>query len=298
MAVGELFCLTAGDIPLDRGGLFKFGNFENRKGAAKPRPLCTPLGLFLSSARDSLFLFVDLCLYASVFSALRCADVVLFLHFLCGSLPARCLYSSILSALRCADVVLFLHFLCGSLLARCLYSSVLSALRYADVVLFLHFLYGSLPAKCLYASIFNVLRYADIISFLHFLCDSLLAKCPYSSILSALRVAISRFESQPASPRRPFTNRSTTATTTTQPSSAAPMAQNLPSSLPISHNQTTNQAATLSHNITTFTPSDTTPKHPPYKPQAAHKPPAVAQPGSWNSRPYKPRSTPYSAPYQ
>ena len=237
---GGIFRLTAGDIPLDRGGLFKFGNFENRKGAANPRPLCTPLGLFLSSARDSLFLFVDLCLYASVFSALRCADVVLFLHFLCDSLPARCLYSSVLSAPRCADVVLFLHFLCGSLSARCL----------------------------------------------------------YSSILSALCVAISRFESQPASPRRPFTNRSTTATTTSQPSSAAPMAQNLPSSLPISHNQTTNQAATLSHNITTFTPSDTTPKHPPYKPQAAHKPPAAAQPGSWISRPYKPRSTPYSAPYQ
>ncbi len=237
---GGIFRLTAGDIPLDRGGLFKFGNFENRKGAAKPRPLCTPLGLFLSSARDSLFLFVDLCLYASVFSALRCADVVLFLHFLCDSLPARCLYSSVLSAPRCADVVLFLHFLCGSLSARCL----------------------------------------------------------YSSILSALCVAISRFESQPASPRRPFTNRSTTATTTSQPSSAAPMAQNLPSSLPISHNQTTNQAATLSHNITTFTPSDTTPKHPPYKPQAAHKPPAAAQPGSWSFRPYKPRSTPYSAPYQ
>ena len=240
---GGIFRLTAGDIPLDRGGLFKFGNFENRKGAAKPRPLCTPLGLFLSSARDSLFLFVDLCLYASVFSALRCADVVLFLHFLCDSLPARCLYSSVLSAPRCADVVLFLHFLCGSLSARCL----------------------------------------------------------YSSILSALCVAISRFESQPASPRRPFTNRSTTATTTSQPSSAAPMAQNLPSSLPISHNQTTNQAVTLSHNITTFTtftPSDTTPKHPPYKPQAAHKPPAAAQPVSWNSRPYKPRSTPYSAPYQ
>ena len=157
------------DIPLDRGGLFKFGNFENRKGAAKPRPLCTPLGLFLSSARDSLFLFVDLCLYASVFSALRCADVVLFLHFLCDSLPARCLYSSLLSALRCADIVLFLHFLCDSLLARCLYSSVFSAPCCADVVLFLHFL-----------------------------CDSLLAKCLYSSILSALRVAISRFESQPS----------------------------------------------------------------------------------------------------
>ena len=147
--------------------MFKFGNFENRKGAAKPRPLCTPLGLFLSSARDSLFLFVDLCLYASVFSALRCADVVLFLHFLCGSLLARCLYSSVFNALRYADIISFLHFLCGSLLARCLYSSILSA-------------------PC----------YADIISFLHFLCGSLLATSPYSSILTALRVAISRFESQ------------------------------------------------------------------------------------------------------
>ena len=156
-----------GVIPLDRGGLFKFGNFENRKGAAKPRPLCTPLGLFLSSARDSLFLFVDLCLYASVFSALRCADVVLFLHFLCGSLLAKCPYASIFNMLRCADIISFLHFLSGSL-----------------------------PARCPYASIFNVLRYADIISFLHFLCGSLLAKCPYSSILSALCVAISRLESQ------------------------------------------------------------------------------------------------------
>ena len=188
--------MTAGDIPLDRGGLFKFGNFENRKGAAKPRPLCTPLGLFLSSARDSLFLFVDLCLYASVFSALRCADVVLFLHFLCGSFPARCLYSSILSALRCADVVLFLHFLCGSLLAKCPYASIFNVLLYADVVLFLHFLCGSLLAKCLYSSVFSAPCYADIISFLHFLSDSLLARCLYSSILSALRVAISRFESQ------------------------------------------------------------------------------------------------------
>ena len=188
--------MTVGVIPLDRGGLFKFGNFENRKGAAKPRPLCTPLGLFLSSARDSLFLFVDLCLYASVFSALRCADVVLFLLFLCGSLLAKYLYSSILSALRCADVVLFLHFLCSSLSARCLYSSILSAPCCADVVLFLLFLCGSLLAKCPYASIFNVLRCADVVLFLHFLSDSLLAKCPYSSILSALRVAISRFESQ------------------------------------------------------------------------------------------------------
>ena len=165
--MGELFRLTARDIPLDRGGLFKFGNFENRKGAAKPRPLCTPLGLFLSSARDLLFLFVDLCLYASVFSALRCADVVLFLLFLCGPLLAKCPYASIFNALRCADVVLFLLFLCGSL-----------------------------PARCPYASIFNVLLCAGVVLFLHFLSDSLLARCLYSSILSALRVAISRFESQ------------------------------------------------------------------------------------------------------
>lgn len=96
------FRSTAGGFRLTAGGVFKFGSFENRKGAAKPRPLCTPLGLFFNSARDSLFLFVDLCLYASVFSALRCADVVLFLHFLSDSLPARSLYSSIFSALRAA----------------------------------------------------------------------------------------------------------------------------------------------------------------------------------------------------
>lgn len=132
LTAGSCFPLGRGGVvSLDRGGLFKFGNFENRKGAAKPRPLCTPLGLFLSSARDSLFLFVDLCLYASVFSALRCADVVLFLHFLCGSLLARCLYSSLLSAPRYADIISFLHFLCDSLLARCLYSSILNALRVA-----------------------------------------------------------------------------------------------------------------------------------------------------------------------
>ncbi len=185
------------DIPLDRGGLFKFGNFENRKGAAKPRPLCTPLGLFLSSARDSLFLFVDLCLYASVFSALRCADVVLFLHFLCGSLPARRLYASLLSAPCCADVVLFLHFLYGSLLAKCPYASIFNVLRCADVVLFLHFLSGSLPAKapvcfdiqcatlcrcCFYFFTFSVIHFCKVSVFFDTQC--------------ATRCAISRFESQ------------------------------------------------------------------------------------------------------
>ena len=128
-----------GDIPLDRGDLFKFGSFENRKGAAKPRPLCTPLGLFFSSARDSLFLFVDLCLYASVFSALRCADVVLFPHFLRDSLLARCLYSSVFSALRYADIILFLHFLSDSLLAKCPYASMFNMLRCADIFHFFTF---------------------------------------------------------------------------------------------------------------------------------------------------------------
>ena len=62
---------------------------------------------------------------------LLCADVVLFLHFLSGSLPARCPYASIFNVLRYADIISFLHFLSDSLLARCLYSSILSALRVA-----------------------------------------------------------------------------------------------------------------------------------------------------------------------
>ena len=30
--------------------IFFFGENENRKGAVKPRPLCTPLGLFFKSS--------------------------------------------------------------------------------------------------------------------------------------------------------------------------------------------------------------------------------------------------------
>ena len=61
--------MTVGVIPLDRGGLFKFGNFENRKGAAKPRPLCTPLGLFLSSARDFRCSYLLTCVCMLRYSA-------------------------------------------------------------------------------------------------------------------------------------------------------------------------------------------------------------------------------------
>ena len=156
------------------GVCLSLGTLKTAKGPQSRAPSAHPLGFFFSSARDSLFLFVDLCLYASILSALRCADVVLFLLFLCGSLLARCPYASIFNALRCADVVLFLHFLCGSL-----------------------------PARCPYASIFNVLLCAGVVLFLHFLSDSLLARCLYSSILSALLVAISRFESQARGGRLP-----------------------------------------------------------------------------------------------
>ena len=39
--------MTAGDISLNRGGLFKFGNFENRKGPQSRAPSAHPLGFFL-----------------------------------------------------------------------------------------------------------------------------------------------------------------------------------------------------------------------------------------------------------
>lgn len=88
-------------ILLDSGVCLSLEALKTAKGPQSRAPSAHPLGFF-SSARDSLFLFVDLCLYASVFSALRCADVVLFLHFLRDSLLARSLYSSIFSALRAA----------------------------------------------------------------------------------------------------------------------------------------------------------------------------------------------------
>ena len=49
---------------------------ENRKGAVKPRPLCTPLGLFFEN-----FLVAGMCdrvglfLYSSVLDVGRCADM-------------------------------------------------------------------------------------------------------------------------------------------------------------------------------------------------------------------------------
>ena len=71
---GGIFRLTAGDIPLDRGGLFKFGNFENRKGAAKPRPLCTPLGLFLECLTVAGGRVLTCACMLRLFRVERCAD--------------------------------------------------------------------------------------------------------------------------------------------------------------------------------------------------------------------------------
>lgn len=196
------------DIPLDRGGLFKFGNFENRKGAAKPRPLCTPLGLFL------------------VVQGIRCSYL-----------------------LTCVCMLRY-------------------SAHYAVPMLFYFFTYSVV----LFWQGVCILRYSVRYALRSL---ALNLSLPPLAVPSPTEVPQPPLPpSHPAQRRWPKTSRAAT--------------QSL----------TTNQAATLSHNITTFTPSDTTPKHPPYKPLAAHKPPAAAQPGSWNSRPYKPRSTPYSAPYQ
>ena len=42
------------------------GKEENRKGAIKPWPLCTPLGLFLECLTVAGGKVIDLCLYAAV----------------------------------------------------------------------------------------------------------------------------------------------------------------------------------------------------------------------------------------
>ena len=50
---------------------------ENRKGAVKPRPLCTPLRLFFEEFLVvGMWSGVGLFLYASVLDVERCADVV------------------------------------------------------------------------------------------------------------------------------------------------------------------------------------------------------------------------------
>ena len=51
------------------------GKEENRKGAVKPRPLCTPLGLFFRSSWLWWCEVVDLCMYAAVLDVWGWADV-------------------------------------------------------------------------------------------------------------------------------------------------------------------------------------------------------------------------------
>ena len=51
------------------------GKEENRKGAIKPWPLCTPLGLFFRSSWLWWCEVVDLCMYAAVLDVWGWADV-------------------------------------------------------------------------------------------------------------------------------------------------------------------------------------------------------------------------------
>ena len=51
------------------------GKEENRKGAIKPWPLCTPLGLFFRSSWLWWCKVVDLCMYAAVLDVWGWADV-------------------------------------------------------------------------------------------------------------------------------------------------------------------------------------------------------------------------------
>ena len=87
---------------------------ENRKGAAKPRPLCTPLGLFFKE-----FLVVD------EGRVLTC--VCMLGYWMWDAVPIWFLYASVLDVERCADfflyVVFFWHW------AGCTFASILCSLR-------------------------------------------------------------------------------------------------------------------------------------------------------------------------
>ena len=242
------------------GVCLSLGTLKTAKGAAKPRPLCTPLGLFLvvQGIRCS-YLLTCVCMLR--YSA-RYAVPMLFYFF-------------------SFSVV---HFWQSARMLR--YS-----MRYAVPMLFyffsfsvVHFRQGARMLRYSMCYSVPVLFYFFTFSVIHFWQGVCILRYSARYALRSLALNLRRSVSPPAA-------------CLPSPSLHQPKYHSHPN-LSQPNNQTTNQAATLSHNITTFTPSDTTPKHPPYKPQAAHKPPAAAQPGSWNSRPYKPRSTPYSAPYQ
>ena len=79
---------------LGRGpGFFCFGKlWKNRKGAVKPRPLCTPLGLFFKSS------WVVVCDTVLTF-------VCMLRYWMWNVVPIWFLYSSIFMVIRCADPV-------------------------------------------------------------------------------------------------------------------------------------------------------------------------------------------------
>ena len=190
-----------------------------------------------------------------------------------------------------ADIISFLHFLCGSLLAKCPYSSILNALRVAIS----RFESQARGGRLLVVTLAEPRQRGEdsCCHRAHCLSEASLREWQQTGAAAeqgAQRVTTSSLPPSPSLHQPKYHSHHYLPAIQRSADGPTPPEQP-PQSL-------TTGTATLSHNITTFTPSDTTPKHPPYKPLAAHKPPAAAQPGSWNSRPYKPRSTPYSAPYQ
>ena len=128
---------------------------ENRKGAAKPRPLCTPLGLFFKE-----FLVVD------EGRVLTC--VCMLGYWMWDAVPIWFLYASVLIVGHCADLVpvcfgigcgvlcrfIFLGIRPAALLVMDCFEAVFCMLRY--------WMRNTVPIWFLYASVLDVERCADL----------------------------------------------------------------------------------------------------------------------------------------
>ena len=136
---------------------------ENRKGAAKPRPLCTPLGLFLGVLGCGGGEGVGLCLYASVLGVGRCADLVPVCFGIGGGALCR---------------VIFLGIRPAALLVMDCFEAVFCMLRY--------WMRNTVPIWFLYASVLDVERCADLFLYIVFFWHW--AGCTFASILCSLRL--------------------------------------------------------------------------------------------------------------
>ena len=134
---------------------------ENRKGAAKPRPLCTPLGLFFKE-----FLVVDKG------RVLTC--VCMLGYWMWDAVPIWFLYASVLIVGHCADLVsvcfgvgcgVLCRFIFGgygrsALLVMDCFEAVFCMLRY--------WMRNTVPIWFLYASVLDVERCADLFLYIVF----------------------------------------------------------------------------------------------------------------------------------